>query len=320
MKPEHSLPDCRPSTIIVPFAVDPSEATPFTKGSHVARLRAYYRSAIATFWTLRRFNPGLHCRLATNAELPLWAMRQMACLRVEVEHVEPKAMLQLPTGTTFRTSLYLFDVVRATLALKGSTVVYLDPDVLCIRPLNLALKDGEIGFLPLGTGPEDSIKGVTLTQIATARARSGLPFARHVGGEILMVTPSALAGLQQGIDEALSGMEGANRPLFLNEEHVLTYVSDAHWRSLRSEVARVWTSPRYRDVPDDVGDLALWHLPAEKTRGLARVYRAVSDGSMDRLPDDDVRRRCRLWTGITPTTQRRIGDHIAEWFSARRFI
>src|SRR5215471_15611714 len=106
--------ECHTSRVIVPFAVDPAESTPFTKGSHRTRLHTYYRSSVATFGTIRRFNPKLECVFATNATPPQWVTRQFERLNVQIEHVDARSTQLLPAGTTFRTSLYLFDVLRAT--------------------------------------------------------------------------------------------------------------------------------------------------------------------------------------------------------------
>ena len=301
------------SRVIVPFAVDPAESTPFTRGSHRARLSTYYRSSIATFGTLRRFNPRLECIFATNVTPPDPVVQQFGRLDVRIAHVDARLPQTRPPGTIFRTSLYLFDVLRAGSIPDGGIAVYLDPDVLCVRPITFALQDGRVGCLPLATGPHDSIKGLSLTQIAGISARLGRPqdsIPRHIGGEILAVTPAALPTLLERIEGALSCRADDGTPVFLNEEHVLTYASDSSWSSMRSLVARIWTAPRYRDVPDDATALALWHLPAEKTRGLRPVHRAVRRRLLERLPDDAVRRFLGLRVGVIPTRRRAISDRV----------
>lgn len=305
--------ECHISRVVVPFAVDPAESTPFTRGSHRARLLTYYRSSVATFGTLRRFNPDLDCVFATNARPPQWVMTQFERLNVQVEHVDAKSPQLLPAGSTFRTTLYLFDVLRAAGIAHGRAVVYLDPDVLCVRSIEFVLENGQVGCLPLATAVHSSIKGITLAQIAGISASLGRPrdsIPKHIGGEFLAVTPAALPTLVQRFEEALSCLADDGAPKFLNEEHVLTYASDTNWCSMRSLVARIWTSPRYCDIPDDALNLALWHVPAEKTRGLRRVYRAVRRGSLDCLSDGTVRRLLGLWTGVIPTPWRTISDHV----------
>lgn len=292
---------CRLSGIILPFAVDPTEATPFTAGSHRARLRTYYRSAIACFGTLRRFNPEIDCCFATNVAPPQWVLLQFGRLGVQVRLIDAPSVSLLPAGTTFRTSLYLFDVLRATVIAPGSCVAFLDPDVVCVRPLDIVLQDGQVGYLPLTTAPDDSIKGVTLVELAQMREVAGLRrpgFPVHVGGEILVVTPGALPGMTVRVDKALAHITCGGKPNFGNEEHVLTYVQDEGWTSLRSSIARVWTSARYREVPEDVQELSLWHLPAEKTHGLVLVYRATRRGWLDRAEGDALRRSLTRWLRV----------------------
>lgn len=305
--------ECRTSLIVIPFAVDTTEFTPFTKGSHQTRLNTYYGSAIATFATIRRFNPAQECVFATNAAPPDWALRQFKRFDVHIRRIEASSIQRLPPRTIFRTSLYLFDVLRVIVAPPGKAVMFLDPDIICIRPFDLVLSDGQVGCLPLETGAHDSIKGITLTQIAEIGATLGRPKAfvpKHIGGEILTVTHGASSELFERIKEALAYIEGGAYPNFHNEEHILTYASDRNWRSMRSLIARIWTIPRYRDVPEDALNLALWHLPAEKTRGLQRVYRAVRERCLDRLSDDAAQQLLGQWTGVIPTRRRMIGDRI----------
>ncbi len=305
--------ECRASLIVIPFAVDPTEFTPFTKGSYRTRLTTYYRSAIATFGTIRRFNPTLECVFATNAAPPDWALRQFERLDVQIRCIEALSIQRLPARTMFRTSLYLFDALRSIVASPGEAVMFLDPDVICVRPFDFVLNDGQVGCLPLETGANDSIKGITLTQIAeigAAWGRSKAFVPKHIGGEILAVTHGASPELFERIKEALAYIDSRAFPNFLNDEHILTYASGRNWRSMRLLIARIWTIPRYRYVPEDALKLALWHLPAEKTRGLQRIYRAVRECSLNRLSDDAARQLLGRWTGVIPTRRRMIGDHI----------
>lgn len=287
---------CGLSTVVVPFAADLFEATPFTDGPPRVRLRTYYRCIIATFATLRRFNPRLTLVLATNVAPPDWMRRQLERLEARTRIVEARAIHLHPPGSTFRTSFYLFDVLRRTEVLHGQAVAFLDPDVVCTGPLQLELADGEVGFLPLPTMAEDSIKGVSLRELESAArgGSQGCPLV-HVGGEILAVTRAAHAGLIASVDEVLASVKASGGGLFPTEEHVLTFVRGPHWRSLRRVVARVWTSSRYRDVPPDLLERPLWHLPAEKTHGLKQVYLATRRPGLGAMTDEALRHRLRQW-------------------------
>jgi hypothetical protein len=292
---------CQLARVVVPFAVDPTEATPFTAGSFRDRLGAYYRSAVATLGTTRRFNPNLECVFVTNVPPPHWLARCFQRLNVGVAKLDAASPALLPARTTFRTSLYLFDAIRAARVSSGEAVAFLDPDVICVGPIRLTLRDGQVGCLPLTTGVNDSIKGVTLAQIAEISARWGRPLRSlptHIGGEIVVVTPGALPSLTESVNSALALIESAQAPGFHNDEHVLTYACDENWRSMRSLIARVWTSSRYREAPEDLNELRLWHLPAEKVRGLQRVSRAVRRRSLERLPDSAARRLIGVWTSV----------------------
>lgn len=312
-EPRSGASSCRLTRVVIPFEVDASEMTPFTFGTHRERMNTYYASVIATLGTIRRFNPDLACIFATNAIPPRSFERDLASLGAGIEHVRAASSGLLMAGTPFRTSLYLFDVVRAITIPPGSATLYLDPDVICRKRLSCELRDGEVGYLPLSTTAEDSIKGLTLAEIQELSRSLRRPLRNtpvHVGGEALLVTPAAVRGLLLRIDECLCNVARGDARLFRNEEHMLTYAREHDWVSLRPIVARIWTSARYRDVPSDVDDLALWHLPAEKTRGLQRVARAVRTGVLDDRPTAEVRHLLARWTGVTPTLARTASDWI----------
>jgi hypothetical protein len=60
---------------------------------------------------------------------------------------------------------------------------------------------------------------------------------------------------------------------FTTEEHIFSYALRRVGSvvCLRGDIERIWTARTWRRVPPNVEDLVLWHLPAEKGRGLARL-------------------------------------------------
>src|SRR5580765_520464 len=126
-----SATSCRLSRIVIPFEVDKSETTSFTRGTHDQRMRTYHASVIATLGTVRRFNPNLACIFATNAAPSRSFAHELASLGAGIERITAVSSSLLAEGTVFRTSLYLFDVVRALPIPPGSATLYIDPDVVC---------------------------------------------------------------------------------------------------------------------------------------------------------------------------------------------
>ena len=65
-------------------------------------------------------------------------------------------------------------------------------------------------------------------------------------------------------------------PKFNEEAQTLSYLYEQNgFKASRKTnfMKRIWTNPVfYRNVEDSDGDVIIWHLPSEKTYGLARLY------------------------------------------------
>jgi len=83
---------------------------------------------------------------------------------------------------------------------------------------------------------------------------------------------------------------------------------------------RIWTNPAfYRNVSDADTTLAIWHLPAEKTYGLRRLYDFFMDSGMFGLdiPDADFLKIVQETLGVPHLTLRKKGSYyVSSYYRA----
>ncbi|MDG4857713.1 hypothetical protein P8605_06005, partial [Streptomyces sp. T-3] len=250
-----------------PAPMPPSIAVAFTPTG--AGAAAYYRAMTVTFASLRRFHPELRTVLVTDVEPPD-RVREFAEVRIApFRHSPPPGFVAEP----MRGCLYLLDALEAT---AGEDVLFVDPDVICVAPLDglfAGLGDAVGGYLV--DYPEDcDVYGQTRAGAGSLHQLLGshgeLPPA-HYGGECYWMpaarTPEVLHHTERAWTLSLE-RHAQGRSWLPTEEHLLGYpLNRMRVTDLRPYVRRIWTSARTRTVDGTERAVPLWHLPAEKQRG-----------------------------------------------------
>lgn len=141
--------------VALPFAwrIGGAESTPsVSTRSADKRLDVYFRCIVATFSSFRRWNPQADLVLISDGEPPppySEALRRFGVdvLLADFDHLPPEGF-----APSFRTSMYMLDVLSAASRIDGwDHLVVIDPDLLCMRPLDGLIDSvGEsIGAYPL---------------------------------------------------------------------------------------------------------------------------------------------------------------------------
>lgn len=293
------------STVAIAFVRADADESPNIKYSD--HTTAYYRAMMVTFGSIRRWNPSLDLALITNDATPPEYAGHFATLGVTerlvpFEHKSPPGF-----NRAFGPSLYMLDALRSQTI--SETVTYIDPDVLCIRPLNAMLSacGDAVGALPIDYPPQYDVNGLTRSQAAELHRLledATLELPQHYGGECYVVPGQWVATLAKRAEAAWAlSLERHERAQsrFTTEEHILNYaLRGVPIEPVSPFVRRIWTAARHRTVEGDESALTLWHLPAEKNRGFATLYESAIDAESwfwksDRV--DFVRRAARL-TGV----------------------
>jgi hypothetical protein len=280
-------------TVAIPFVrVESSQNPNLRIGDGADPAAAYFRAMVVAFASVRRLHPDIRLKLVSNAVPPPDFTEDFADLSVEVsivpfDHRPPRGFTQ-----RFEASLYILDALAHS---DTDIAIFIDPDVLCVSPLDemLANLGRSPGALCMDYTPGHDINGLSRQQAGELHALLGEPLGpppTHFGGELYVFpmehVPRVLARCEEAWALALSRhRKGLSK--FTTEEHILSYaLRGAAIHELNAHAARVWTARSYRNVNGSEKRLALWHLPAEKDRGFATLYAAYGAGRWPVRPDE----------------------------------
>lgn len=259
----------------------PMEQSPnMRKGREADGLSSYHRAMVVAFASYRRWAPTADLRYVSDAEVPEAAREAFDDLGVQLmlvpfTHRPPSGFSQ-----TFNASLFALDAAAALCAAYPSeSIALLDPDCLAVSDLTPLFERARtsVCVYPTGFPPTEVSNGLSAEDAAGLHATldprlTGVPV--HYGGECYAFTADlmveVLAHAERAYDMALSAADSELK--FTTEEHVFNFaLRYAGIDEVDDLVRRIWTAPRYRTVSGDEDGLTLWHLPAEKDRGFARL-------------------------------------------------
>ncbi|MEV6290601.1 hypothetical protein AB0M41_09265 [Streptomyces sp. NPDC051896] len=278
-------------TVAMAFVRMPTPQSPQSRG----RLGedpayTYFRCMAVAYGSVRRFNPGVELALVTTEPLPEPYAQQLAAIGVETvlapfTHRPPEDF-----GRGWASSLFHLDAMAA-LAGRGHTLVFIDPDVLCVRPLDAVLVAAgdaagvQTEFDALHA-PEDEPMLLEYEKICGEMHRElGEETVRHgvFGGYFYVLPPPLLPALLDRIDRAWSlalDRHARGKSVFYTDEHFMNYALRAvEVVEMSAYVRVIGTAPWRRMVTDreTVLGLTLWHLIHEKDLGFQQLYRDAVD-------------------------------------------
>ncbi|HEU4471730.1 MAG TPA: hypothetical protein VFR58_11635 [Flavisolibacter sp.] len=254
----------------------------------------YWRCILVFFITSRRFNKTQKHVLFTNVKkLPVVDGRKISSLlnELDVEVVFTDFKYRTPKGyyKAFQNQFYEFSILEhISMADPDGSDHYLilDSDCIFVKPVdqlfNAARPAGFISFedqvLPdyviNGLSRNDlkevyeELMGKKLNEIPTYHLGefflASVKNIRKIYADFTELWPILLERHEKGLKK------------FNEEAHTLSYLyfkNELKAGRPDSFMKRIWTNPLfYRNVSASDTSLAIWHLPAEKTFGLYRLY------------------------------------------------
>ncbi|MBP6825025.1 MAG: hypothetical protein KA165_00560 [Saprospiraceae bacterium] len=282
-----------------------SEYPQVGKKSHLADFQKVYWKCVAVFFAMStRFNPQRRHMIFSNKtreEIPqIDGFDLQGFLKSKhVEIVTIPLTWQTPEGYfgKWRNQFYIFDILQFIENQYGShsddepAFIVLDSDCIINRPLDglfAGIRQHDLLALPMPYSETHNINGVTregMRQIY-AELDGSDPGNNPVyyGGEIFAATLPAIRKINAIAPDVWENMleRFRNGRTKLNEEaHFLSYCYHkiGGFGSLEGFIKRIWTSPHYSNVqPEDTG-LPIWHLPSEKTGGIALLFKKLETGN-----------------------------------------
>ncbi|MEV8559630.1 hypothetical protein AB0478_24925 [Streptomyces sp. NPDC051917] len=278
-------------TVAMAFVRMPTAESPQSRG----RLgedpaHTYFRCMASAYGSVRRFNPDVALVLVTSEPLPEPYAGQLAAIGVETviapfAHRPPKGF-----GRGWMSSLYHLDAMTA-LADRGSTLLFIEPDMLCVRPLDaLVAAAGEaVGVQTERLDALYAPGAKALVEYAESCAEMhrelGEENAEHgmFSGSFYLIPPPSMPVLQERINRAWTlalERHAHGKSAFSTDEHFMNYaLRGVQVVEMSHHVRLIGTAPWRRLLTDrrTILGLTLWNLTYEKDLGFQRMYRDAVD-------------------------------------------
>lgn len=272
------------------FYHTPGNSPNFRTLSKSSKYHMYYRCMVVCYASIRRNHPDARLALFSNLELPEPFRSQLVGLGVETLLIPANYVEDTGFSNTFPGCLFtldVFDYLARHDGLGCETIVILDNDSVMLQPLTAVLMEirTERSFHALDiTKPVvhnnngQSRASVTLAASMLTGRLIPVPLTFY-GGEIYAFPSSHLPLLNEHIARFWSYMRETGKAHFdsnLTEEHVVSAaltMAGIPVQKANSWIRRIWTSRYYSSVTGDESRLLIWHLPAEKKSGFARLYK-----------------------------------------------
>lgn len=267
------------------------------KSSGKKHQEIYWRCIILFFATSKRFNKKQkHILFSNTRQIPTWEGLDVAAAlkELDVEVIYTDFNYKTPKGyfNLFQNQFYEFSILEYIT--KNNTnpddqYLILDSDCIFTRPVEelfeLAKPAGFISFeddckTDLVIHGLSRIDMKALYQELSDKPVEGIP-GYHLGEFFLANVKNINTIFKdfQALWPELMRRHETGRPKFNEEAQTLSYIyyqNDFKASTRKDLLKRFWTNPVfYRNVePSDV-NVAIWHLPSEKTWGLADLYQSL---------------------------------------------
>ena len=269
--------------ITIPYSPEPSLESPnvLSRGNDATN-QIYLRTIVVSFFTLRKYNPKAEL-IFTTSILPgqiymeIFNLLEVKINLVAFNHRPPNGYCR-----RFRGSFYKIDAI---LAQTEGDHLYLDPDVICLKPLNNIFNSSPmLGAYPIETDVNRDVNGLTflsnqkITREIFKNQTNRSLVNTFYGGEFIFIPEEFLSKFQDTIEilyqESITRFNTGDL-YYPTEEHIFTAaLSSFQVNNASAHIKRVWTSIKYRNVTKIKSeiDLSLIHFPSEKDFGFQRTY------------------------------------------------
>lgn len=284
-----------------------SEYPQVGKASHLPEFKKVYWRCVAVFYAIStQSNPDRKHVLFTNvseADLPEIDGLDIGSFlkKRNVSVVTLPLTWQAPKGWhgKWRNQFYIFDIIQFIENQYNTTgapdaYLVLDSDCIVNRSLDALfarIREKQLLSLPMHFADDYNINGLTRADMrrvfSELDGRDPGYNPEYCGGEIFAATlpmVRKINAMAPGIWLQMLSRFREQQPKFNEEAHFLSYCyhvigSEA---SLERFIKRIWTSPKFSNVKQEDFDLPIWHLPAEKTGGIALIFNKIKRGEQAR--------------------------------------
>lgn len=258
--------------------------------SEQSKLNMYYRCMVVCYASLRRLYKEAQLVLFTNQELPEPFNSQLQLLVVKTVYCASRFVDDSGFSNGFPGCLFTLDVIehlaKAQLA-DFDCFILLDNDCIIRHRLDEMIEDLIGNQVIYAYEP-----GYPVNMVANGQSRASLTLALSYmqsqmistpiplyGGEFYAIPAKLLPDIAQHIQTFWNWMKAEGKTIFgdnLTEEHVMSAalaMNNINVRSADAYVKRIWTTEHFSTVDGSESTIPVWHLPSEKKKGFAKLYR-----------------------------------------------
>lgn len=262
----------------------------------------YWKCAVVFFETSLRFNKDKRHILFTNAtEIPVinkidlaayFRKNQVEVIRIENAYQVPKGYYKSWNNQFFEFSI--FDYLTKNISLDY-TLLLCDSDCVFTKSVDylfngLANSNSSAFTYVIDYDEDTLINGLTRKKMKEIFVElnpefSIVPF--YSGGEIVFVKKDFVDNVSSDFPTLWKDMLcrfGEGRQKFNEEAQILSYYYykfDSRLAALNNHAKRCWTnSIHHRNVQKSDKNLAILHLPAEKSVGIKSLYNCIAEGQV----------------------------------------
>ncbi len=290
----------------------------------------YWRTLVVSLVTCRELNPEVELAVYLNEPgLPVVdgvdVAKTFAALGVDVRILSwrrrPPRLL-----SAWGCQMFQLDVVEDLARRAAEVSVFLDLDTVWLRPadpiLDAVASRGLLTY-DLQVDADDRSNDLTPREIAHLLRRYHPGFVEEAvtftGGEFLAAGADAMGRVAAQIDALWVSVYDdmcKGVPTYTREDHFLSavYATTLGANALGNDfVRRIWTGYHYRDARAEDLDLTVWHLPAEKRLGFARMFRDLGNGHVPRAGTPGYLAYLRETMGVP---ERSASKLLRDWLAA----
>ena len=240
---------------------------------NVSNMEYYYQNICVAFESIRYFNPKNKLILYTSSKVPDRFINILNSINVKTVFLEPKFIFPRLYPNRFAGSLFLLDCI----SIQNESTLYLDPDVICLSNLDeLEFCEDKISVFNASKLVENISSIERLKIFSQEQGCGDLPSDTYFGGEFFYLPKSRIMEVQARINEIweknIKALE--KKTIYLEtEEHVLTLaLKRISNLTYTRKIQRIWTTRSYRNIPKNIRELSLLHLPSEKDKGISELF------------------------------------------------
>jgi len=328
--------NCIATWIYLDSPEESSEYPQVGQQSHLEKFQRIYWKCVSVFFGLStRLNPDCKHILFSNKRLDEFPdiqgfdiKKQLRDANVEV--VTLPLTWQTPPGYfgKWRNQFYIFDVLmffEKNYHDSTDAFVVLDSDCLINRSLHElfgAIREKSLLALTMPYDSNHNINGVTRCEMRTifADLDNGIDPGHdplYYGGEIFAATLPVVQKINALVPAVWDNMMARfekGKPKLNEEAHFLSYCyyKIGNPGALEPFIKRIWTAPHHNNVKPADAQLPIWHLPSEKTGGIALLFERLRQSpDVLHIPDNMLFEALGKYVGVPVRT---------KWLGLKHFL